>query len=163
MIDGHARQVRHVDLDDAGEPVLRRVFFEVDRGRHADRQRHQRRHEHHQRGADGSGQDAGVGRLARRERGEEAPAEPRRAVAHQVEEQDRKDCEAREQDREADEDEDLVELLAPGETAADLLQRHVRGGGHQYASRKRRVRKKPITLRTSVISISTRPAAKMLW
>ena len=37
----------------------------------------------------------------------------------------------------------------------------VRGRAHQYASRKRRVRKKPTMLNSSVISISIRPAAKI--
>jgi hypothetical protein len=44
---------------------------------------------------------------------------------------------------------------------ADLLD--PLGVGHQYASRNLRVRKNPTTLKTSVISMSTRPAAKMLW
>ena len=40
---GHAGKVGNVDLDDAGEPVLRRVLLEVDRRGDAHRQRHERR------------------------------------------------------------------------------------------------------------------------
>ena len=86
-----------------------------------------------------------------------------RAVAHQVEEQDRQDRQAAEQNRQSDDHEDLVELLAQPRPARISSSVICSGGGHQYASRNLRVRKKPITLKTSVISSSTSPAAKMLW
>ena len=44
----HGGQVRDIDLDNIGQPVLRREFFQIDRSRNPDGQRQRQHHEHHE-------------------------------------------------------------------------------------------------------------------
>src|SRR5690606_3146375 len=161
------RGVRHVDFDDRRAPVFRRVLFEIDRSRHPDGDGADRGHDHDQRRADPRSQDAGALGAPRSEVREEIPGEALGTVADEVDEQHRQNREANEHHEQADDDEDLIEHFAPRQPVANELRVEKRRDGwvvaHQYASRKRRVREKPMTLKTSVMIMSTRPAAKMLW
>ena len=96
--------------------------------------------------------------------GEEIPAEACRAVAHQVEEQHRQRQQRGEQDQHAQQHEQPVDAACAAAPARMQVRADDVGrGDHQYTSRKRRVSTKPAILNTSVVSISTRPAAKIDW
>ena len=79
---------------------------------------------------------------------------------HELREQQRERQERGKQDRHPHQHEQLVEGLAAPHRAFHL-RREDPGGVHQYTSRKWRVRKKPAMLNSSVVTISTRPAANM--
>jgi len=159
----HARQVGDVDLDQVGDPIARRVLLEVDAGRDPERHAGQGRDQHHQDGADPGRKDAGLGRMPRRERGEELPGEAPRAVDQQVDEQRNQRDHADHHRQQADEGEDLVAALVLADECADRFDLGVGHVGHQYTSRKRLRSRWPSTLNSSVMSNSTRPTAKMLW
>ena len=117
----HTRQIRHIDFDDGRKPVLGRVLLEIDRRGNAHRNGAHGGHEHDERCADPRRENAGALGVPRSKVRKEIPAEARRAVLHQIDEQDREHRQAHEHDDQTDEHEDLVEQLAAREPAAQRL------------------------------------------
>ncbi len=74
----HSGKVRDIHLDQVGEPVLRRKFFQIDRRGHADRQRQNQHHDHHiKRPKDRHAKPCGFGAVfGGIRRGDEVPVEP---------------------------------------------------------------------------------------
>ena len=72
---GHGGEVVDVDLDEVGQPVLRRELLEIDRGGDADRQRQHEDDQHHVERAESGDADAGSFRTAGGAEGEEAGVE----------------------------------------------------------------------------------------
>ena len=118
----HAGQIGDVDLDDVGDPVLRRVFFKVDACRHANRHGSKSGDHHDQRRTDPGRKNAGVLRAARRERRQKVNADARKTIECHVGEQRGEGQHADHQGEDAENPEHEIPALVCANHGAHRLQ-----------------------------------------
>ena len=129
----HPGEIGDVDFDDVGDPVLRRVFFQIDAGGDAQRHRRAGGDEHHQNRPHPGGENARVSSTTRREGGQEIHVDAAKAIDRHVGKQCDEGHQADHQGNDAENAEHHVPTLVRGDDGAHLLQ--LLFSHFQYASR----------------------------